>query len=65
MEKKRTLDNIEEKRDLDSKYQKRTLDNNRAKGGLNDGNPNADRTPAGNTHNSNGASQTKTNREES
>ncbi|HYO23059.1 MAG TPA: hypothetical protein VER36_11690 [Flavisolibacter sp.] len=42
----RPLDNIEEKRDFDPAKEKRTLDNNREKGGLNDGNPNTDRTPA-------------------
>lgn len=46
MDNNRPLDNMEEKRDLSSPNQKHTLNNNREKGGLNDGNPNTDRTPA-------------------
>ena len=37
---------MEEKRDFDPAKEKHTLENNRAPGGLNDDNPNADRTPA-------------------
>jgi hypothetical protein len=46
MEGNRPLGNIEEQRDFDPAREKRTLDNNREKGGLNDGNPNTDHTPA-------------------
>ena len=46
MEGQRPIGNIEERRDFDPAKEKRTLDNNRAKGGLNDGNPNTDHTPA-------------------
>jgi hypothetical protein len=46
MNDQRRLDNIEEKGDFDPSKEKRTLENNRQKGGLNDGNPNTDRTPA-------------------
>lgn len=42
----RPLDNMETKRDFDPAKEKRTLDNNREQGGLNDGNPNVDSTPA-------------------
>ena len=46
MENQRPIGNIEEQRDFDPAREKRTLDNNREKGGLNDGNPNTDTTPA-------------------
>lgn len=46
MEGQRPLGNIEEQRDFDPAREKRTSDNDRAKGGLNDGNPNIDHTPA-------------------
>jgi hypothetical protein len=46
MQKKTYIDNMEEKRDFDPAKEKHTLENNRAPGGLNDNNPNADRTPA-------------------
>ena len=37
---------METKRDFDPAKEKKTRDDNREKGGLNDGNPNTDRTPA-------------------
>jgi hypothetical protein len=40
------IGNIEEQRDFDPAREKRTMANNREKGGLNDGNPNTDHTPA-------------------
>ena len=42
----RPLDNMETKRDFDPAKEKHTRDDNREHGGLNDGNPNVDRTPA-------------------
>ena len=46
MPEKNYIDNMEEKRDFDPAKEKHTLESNRAPGGLNDGNPNADSTPA-------------------
>jgi hypothetical protein len=46
MEGQRPLGNIEEQRDFNLAREKHTMENNRAKGGLNDGNPNNDHTPA-------------------
>lgn len=46
MEGQRPIGNIEKERDFDPAKEKRTMDNNQATGGLNDGNPNADHTPA-------------------
>ncbi len=46
MEGQKPNGNIEEQRDFDPAREKRTLENNREKGGLNDGNPNTDSTPA-------------------
>jgi hypothetical protein len=46
MEGQRPLGNIEEQRDFDPAREKRTLSDNREPGGLNDGNPNTDSTPA-------------------
>jgi hypothetical protein len=46
MEEKQPPGNIEEQRDFDPAREKRTLADNREKGGLNDGNPNVDHTPA-------------------
>lgn len=46
MQEQRPIDNMEEKRDFDPAKEKRTMDNNREKGGLNEGNPNTDKTPA-------------------
>jgi hypothetical protein len=46
MDDQRPLDNMEEKRGSNPENEKRTLTNNNEPGGLNDGNPNTNNTPA-------------------
>ncbi len=46
MEGARPIGNIEKERDFDPAKEKTTKGDDRAKGGLNEGNPNIDRTPA-------------------
>ena len=46
MQKSQSQGNIEEQRDFDPAREKTTAGDDRAKGGLNDGNPNIDSTPA-------------------